>query len=184
MKLKNHAGDIATIVLAGVCVVLIIRLLVRVNAVAATAVPAQPIQSGDLAASALHRPPKADPEGPFLNVDLYQQLEDQSLPAPERDPFTFAPTPEEIQAASRAREPVEATGGAPAAPPLPPFTAVGYSQAASGQLQAYLSGDQRVWVVHQGDQFDKKYAVVKITPAMIEIRDESLERTSELPIPQ
>lgn len=189
MKSKNRIENISTLVLAGVCAALIIRLLVRVNGVGATASPtamAQPLQRASqregLVVTRLRQLPK--PEIPVLNVDLYQQLQDQSLPAPGRDPFAFAPTPQQVQAASRAVNAGSNASATPPAPPPPPFTVVGYSQAADGQLEAYLSGDQQVWAVHEGDQFDKTYSIVKITPAMIEIRDESLDRVSQLPIPQ
>ncbi len=189
MKLNKHAENVATIILAAVCLVLIVRLMVRVRAVGATAaVPvARLMPSRSLIPRGRRQLAEVLPEGPFLNVDLYQQLQAQPMPAPDRDPFAFTPTPEQLQATSKAREAVEAAGSAPAAPlapPPPPFTAVGYSQTLGGQLEAYLSGEQRVYAVREGDQFDKRYWVVKITPLMIEIRDETLGRTAELPFPQ
>jgi|SRR5579875_3355685 len=188
MKLNKHAENIATIILAVVCMVLIVRLMVRVRAVGATAaVPAaRTMPSRSLTPRGRRRLAAVLPEGPFLNVDLYQQLQAQPMPAPDRDPFAFPPTPEQVQAASKARQSVQAAGSAPATPVLPPlpFTAVGYSQTSGGQLEAYLSGEQRVYAVREGDQFDKRYLVVKITPLMIEIRDETLGRTAELPFPQ
>ena len=192
MKLKNRAETAVTIILAGVCLVLIIRLMVRVRAVGAAA-PATvtPISTARPAASlkqrGLRRVAEALPEGPFLNVDLYQQLQAHPLPAPDRDPFAFAPTPEQIQAAGKAREAAGTARNGPAAPPAPPplpFAAVGYSQTAAGQLEAYLAGNQTVYAVREGGQLENRYRVVKITPAMIEISDELLGRTAELPFPQ
>jgi len=190
MKSKNRAENVASLILAVVCAALIIRLMVRVRAVGATApAPALVSMAGpaplrSLNPHGLRRVADVLPEGPFLNVDLYQQLQAQPMPAPDRDPFAFPQAPQQMQAAATAKEAAETMRGAPAAPPSPPFTAIGYSQAAGGELEAYLAGEQRVYAVREGDQLENRYRVMKITPAMIEIRDESLDRTAELPIPQ
>ncbi|MGH9356101.1 MAG: hypothetical protein ACRD10_08225, partial [Terriglobia bacterium] len=125
------------------------------------------------------------PQSPFLNISLYQQVQAQGELAADRDPFAFEPTQQQIQAAA-AKAAVGTLRSGPVAPPAPPplpFTAVGYSQTPSGQFEAFLAGDEKVYAVREGGQLDNRYRVVKITPAMIELNDESLGRTAELPFP-
>ena len=199
MKPNHRAETTTTIILAIVCLVLIIRLTVRVRAVGATApVPSNP--PGSTASPATMTAPSPGqrprgprrvaeaslPESPFLNISLYQEVQAQGELAADRDPFAFEPTQQQIQAAEAKSAAVNLRNNpvAPPAPPPLPFTAVGYSQTASGQFEAYLAGDEKVYAVREGSQLDSRYRVAKITPAMIELNDESLGRTAELPFPK
>lgn len=201
MKLKNHAETVTTIILALVCLVLIIRLTVRVRDVGATAPVSSrtvvsprppssmtpPARSFGQSPRELRRVAEASlPQSPFLNIDLYQQVQTQPEVAADRDPFAFEPTQQQIQAAA-AKSAAQKLPNDPVAPPAPPplpFTAIGYSQTASGQFEAYLAGNEKVYMVREGGRLDNRYRVMKITPAMIELSDESLGRTAELPFPQ
>lgn len=185
----------ATIGLGVVCAALIFHLIVRVRDVHAGAPPA-PIRNERslerrVAPAHANSIPGGEsdafPKGPVLNLALYREGQSESLRPPDRDPFSFPPTPRQLQQNSRQRAARAAEAVAVAAPPPPPpipFQAVGYSIKAQGTLEAYLADSQRVYVVHEGDKFDKSYRVVMITPAMIEIEDESLRRTVEIPFPQ
>lgn len=192
MKRKKQLETAATIVLAIVCVMLFLRLALRVRAVNAGAPPeSQPASvrrtTRPVPDSTLRRSTQAFPESPALNVMLYQEVQSQPLNPPDRDPFSFTPTPQQIQQSLRARQASEAARAAPAGPPPPPpvpFKAVGYSVRAQSPMEAYLADTQQVYVVHEGEEFDKNYRVIKITPAMIEIEDESSHQTAQLPFPQ
>ncbi|MGH9451936.1 MAG: hypothetical protein ACRD11_15610 [Terriglobia bacterium] len=195
---KKRVETAATIILGAVCVGLIFHLAVRVRDVHAGAVPVGtrygssavlPARMVDPARRGEARAPAADPGGPALNLALYQELQSQTVPTPDRDPFAFEPTPQQLQQVRRDRAAQAAASGAasaPAPPPPPPIPVqtVGYGVNAQGQLEAFLADSQQVYVVRTGDEFDKAYRVVMITPAMVEIEDESLHRTVELPFPK
>lgn len=192
MKRKKQWETAATVVLALVCAFLFLRLALRVRDVSASARPeiqsasarrtAHPVQTAMLRPAA-----QAFPESPALNVALYEEVQSQTLRPPERDPFSFTPTPQQIQQSIRARQALNASPAAPAGPPPPPpmpFKTVGYSVKAAGSIEAYLADSQQVYVVHEGEEFDKTYRVISITPAMIRIEDESSHQAAEIPFPQ
>jgi hypothetical protein len=188
MKNKKPLEIAATIGLGAICAFLILRLVVRVRAMSA----------GPSAGVAVDRPvsremrrvviplapkPLALPESPALNVALFDQLQAQSLAAPDRDPFSFTPTPQQIQQRAGAPAAENRPKGPPPPPPVP-LKALGYMQDTQGKLQAYLADSQNIYAVHEGEKFDKVYRVLKVTPAFIEIEDESLNLRAQLAIPQ
>lgn len=189
MKRKRRLETLATIALGVVCAALFLRLAIRVRAVNARA--EQPVvavslaESHAVATARRARALEAFPDGPVLNVGLYERGLSQPLDFPGRDPFSFEPTPQQVQHALEMKTAAAAQRNTPQAPPPPPlpFQALGFSEGVQGNLQAYLADDQQVYVVHAGDRFDKNYSVLSITPAMIEIKDELLNRTVELPFP-
>ncbi|MGH9401230.1 MAG: hypothetical protein ACRD2P_03880 [Terriglobia bacterium] len=180
----------ATVILAAVCAALIFRLAVRVRSVHAGGGAPQtaPLNRAPLnrAAIRVQRDPAAFPDTPALNVALYQQLQSQPVTPPDRDPFSFEPTPQEAEQAARERAAGQAAAGPPAPPPPPPlpFKTVGYSVKSEGQIEAYISSPDQIYALHEGEAFDKDYRVVKITPALIEIEDDLYHRAVELPFPQ
>lgn len=190
---KKPLETVATVVLAIVCAGLIFHLAVRVRDVHAGAPPAaapeaHPPVARLLAATRPEARPAAaaaDPAGPALDVALYTRLQSRTLPPSVRDPFSFEPSAAQ---AANARQVIAAraaavSAGPPPPPPLP-FQPVGFTVNAEGQFEAYLADSQQVYAVHAGDEFDKSYRVITITPTMIEIQDESGNRTVELPFPQ
>ncbi|HEV2498646.1 MAG TPA: hypothetical protein VGY31_03585 [Terriglobia bacterium] len=186
--MKNKPLEtIATVILAGVCAALIFRLAVRVRSVhAGSPAPVHPAARGRAAIAVTSRP-AAFEDSPVLNVALYQQLQSQPVTPPERDPFSFEPTPQQIEQAGRERTANTAANTGPPAPPPPPplpFKTVGYSVTAEGQIEAYVSSADQIYALHEGEVFDKGYRVVRITPALIEIQDDLYHRAVELPFPQ
>lgn len=192
--MKKPLETVAIVVLAIVCAGLIFHLAVRVRDVhagaPAAALPAtrHPV-AGLLAATRPEARPAAaaaDPAGPALDVDLYARLQSRTLPPPGRNPFSFETSA--AQLASTRKASISGAAAAPAGPPPPPplpFQPVGFTVNAEGRFEAYLADSQQVvYAVHAGDEFDKNYRVVSITPSMIEIQDESGNRTVELPFPQ
>ena len=69
-------------------------------------------------------------------------------------------------------------------PPPPPLTIklIGYSDKGGGVKVGIISDDEDIYVVREGQTFDKIFKVTKLTPLMIEIYDESTHRTVDLPI--
>jgi hypothetical protein len=192
MKQNNHREVVATLVLAVICTFLILRLIVRVRSVSAGTSGAvalarpQVVRSPGIL-SALPQKDSAFPAGPVLNVALFDRLQEQSLAVPDRDPFSFAPTPQQLQAQQPEQEKQKGRqsrlSGPPPPPPVP-LKALGYVQDGQGQFQAYLMDSDNVYAVREGDKFDKVYRVLKITPAFVEIEDQSLNLRAQLAIPQ
>ena len=187
--MKKKPVEIAAIIgLGAVCVFLILRLLVQVHSVSArprggVAVVRPPVIPQKPEVETLAAPPSDPPDGPVLNVALFDRLQAQAVTAPDRDPFSIAPTPQQLQQ----RAQTEAARNRPTGPPPPPpvpLKALGYIQDTQGLLQAYLTDAGNIYAVHEGEKFDKVYRVLKITPAFVEVEDESLNLRAQLAIPQ
>jgi hypothetical protein len=80
--------------------------------------------------------------------------------------------------------PAPAAPAPPAPPAPPPLKAVGYTEKAGGVKEAIVSDDQEIYIVHEGESFAKRFRVLKISPAAIEVDDETTHQTIRLPIPQ
>jgi hypothetical protein len=183
MKEKLNARALATVGLVALCGFLVVRLIVATAHVGAgahslplAAVRPAPARSGGA----------GDGMGaydPRLHLDELARLSRRPLPRLDRDPFQFEPTPEQVQA----RNAAEAKANQPPAPPpLPPvpLKAVGFDQDDHGRYSACLVDDQEeTFVVHEGEEFDKRFRVLRITPAMVEIQDETYHQTVQLPFP-
>lgn len=188
--MKNKSLETtATVILAALCAALIFRLAVRVRSVHAGGPPAaRLVRNLPHHLTSLGHKAAAFPESPVLNLALYQQLQSQTVASPDRDPFSFLPTPQQQAEQARSEQAsaqglARAPAGPPPAPPLP-FTAVGYSMTPQGQIEAFLSSPDQIYAVRAGDAFAKVYRVVRITPAMIEIEDDAYHRAVELPFSQ
>lgn len=126
------------------------------------------------------------------SLEIPQLKEYQAPPIPEnaRDPFDYGvPPPAQISRAGSGGGGVGAVGGggvggnaAPAAPQIS-LQALGYSVRTGVGGEAYLADSDQVYVVHQGDLVSKRYKIVKITPLMVEVQDETSGQTVQLPIP-
>lgn len=188
MKQKKPFEIAAIIGLGVVCAFLILRLAVQVRSVhagprggvAAVRLPLTPVKT---VVDTLAPRPNEPPDGPILNVALFDRLQAQTIAAPDRDPFAFAPTPQQLQQRARAQAAQTRPLGPPPPPPVP-LKALGYIQDPQGLLQAYLTDSGDIYAVHEGEKFDKVYRVLKITPAFVEVEDESLNLRAQLAIPQ
>lgn len=118
---------------------------------------------------------------PVVRLDLLKQIEERPLPELARNPFEF----EALPARPSATQPASGVAS-PAPPPPPPVTLkpMGYSEKAGGIREAYVTEEDQVYVVHEGETVATKYKVIKITPSVITVEDVSLHQTIELPIPQ
>lgn len=192
MKANDRAKTWLSFVLGLMCLGLFLRLVFMSNTVRAGS------RSSRLASALPHGPRHAQrrshssdadsfPSGPVLRLSALTETQSRPLPALDRDPFHYAPTPEQVKQAAARRAASEAAKNAPPLPPAPPpvpFKALGYSEKTNGALEAYLSDDEQIYVVHVGDELAKKFKVVRITPVAVEIQDETYHQTSELPLPQ
>jgi hypothetical protein len=186
MKENSNLEVTATVALGLVCAFLAFRLVTRVRSVHAGEIAfansAHPIRRRAL--DPAPQSPAAYPNGPALNVELYRNLQAQPLPPAGRDPFSFAPTPQQLRAISEQQQQAGKTRAAPPPPPSVPLRALGYSENARGEVQAFLTDSEHIYVVREGEKFGKTYEVLKITPTFVEVEDDSLNVRAQLAIPR
>jgi hypothetical protein len=60
---------------------------------------------------------------------------------------------------------------------------VGYTERAGGVREAIVSDDQEIYIVHEGESFAKRFRVLKISPSLVEVDDDTTHETIRLPIP-
>ncbi len=70
--------------------------------------------------------------------------------------------------------PAGANRAAPAPLAATTFKAIGYVQKANGELEAIISQENEIQVVHLGDEIAGRYRVTKITPEMVGAIDETM----------
>jgi hypothetical protein len=192
MKNTSSRKTLATIGLLALCVFLVVRLVADSTSVSATSQPPERAvrpERQHLVRRLTKTAPDAEPDfprTPVLQLDLLQQEDSQPMMALDRNPFQFAPTPAQVRAVQQ-RQNMGAGGPAVPAPPVAPpvpYKALGYSENQQGQFQAYLADAKDIYVVHEGDDLGRRYKIVKITPTLVEVRDESFNQTSQLLFPQ
>jgi len=117
---------------------------------------------------------------PVVKLDLLKELEGRPLPELDRNPFEFVGAPANAT-------PAQTAAAAPAAqpPPPPPVTLkpMGYSEGKGGVKEAMVSDEDQVFVVHEGDSIGTRYKVIKITPTVITVEDDTIHQTVDLPVP-
>lgn len=183
MKDLGHLEKWASGILGAVCLLLALNLVFRTGVRAGASRPTMAPSTSTQSRRVDRMPLKGDDDlaryDPVLKLDLLKELLDRPLPRLERNPFEFP-------AARVAPAPTPAAP-APAAPPPPPpmpLKAMGYSEKAGGVREAYVSDEEQVYVVHEGDVVANKYRITKITPTAVEVVDETSSRTVQLTIPQ
>ncbi|HEV2177810.1 MAG TPA: hypothetical protein VGW33_11525 [Terriglobia bacterium] len=131
--------------------------------------------------------PSGDPAGfnSMLQLDVLKDVNGRPLPDLPRSPFDFAPTPAELQAKKTAQE-LAKHPPPPPPPPPPPINlkAMGYQQDEKGKFEAYLTDDQDNYIVREGQEFAKRFKVLKISSSLVEIEDETYHQTVQLPFAQ
>lgn len=185
MKGRGHLGKWASGVLGGVCLLLVLNLVLRDGVRAGASRPTFPAASSTTALRVQTVSRVSADElsqfDPVVRLDLLKELQGRPLPQLTRNPFEF-------EALRSAAPPANA--GAPAAPaaesppPPVPLKSLGYTEKAGGEREALISDDEQIYVVREGEVVAKKYRVLKITPTLVEIEDESSHRKVQLPYNQ
>lgn len=190
MKNRTEIENWAAFFLGVVCVFLVIRLVRSETVSAGTASPPLPLRNSarlNRLQSPRSRENQSSTQELALRLDLLKQAETDKFEDPDHDPFTFAPTPEQVKQAVEQRKAVEMARSAPPPPPVAPpvpFKALGYSEMDQGNMEAYLADQEQVYVVHAGEEFQKRYKILKITASQVEIEDEVFHQTTQLLFPQ
>ena len=118
---------------------------------------------------------------PALQLDEFKAIQKRPASSLRRNPFEFV-TREVAVAPPPVGTTPAPTAQAPAPPPPPPLKAVGYSQSGGGAGEAFVTLQDELFVVHEGESFGKRFRVNKLTPAMVEVFDETTQQIIRLPI--
>ena len=185
MKIKGAAEKWWSGILGVVCLLLLMNLLRGgVPAVQEKeSTPADhPPETRQIPVGSLEAKDELSRYNPEVKLDLLSDIQQRGLPTIERNPFEF-PKPKETS-----RPPGPQLPPPPPPPPPPPtlpIKMIGYSEKAGGIKEAVVfeEPDGPIYVVHEGETFNKRYKVNKLTSISASIYDEETHQTVELPIP-
>ena len=189
MKKQERYSRWVVGVLGVVCLVLLVNLVrgfrpARAGTAGATspvAVAASKTQVRSEVPGAGSGLSRYDPE---LNLELLKKLQGRPLVPIGRDPFGFQ-SPAPPRAAASAAPAGEAPApGSPAAPAPQPLKAMGYLDMPGGVREAYVSYEDQVYSVHEGDTIGNKFKVLSVSPTQVEVEDASSKEKLKLPIAQ
>ena len=184
MKKREQLSKLAVGVLGVVCLVILVNLVrsfrqARVGTAKATgtvAVATGKTRAQSGASAVAGELSRYDPE---LNLSLLKKLQSQPLSPIGRDPFAFESSAPPRPAASEAPQ-----AAAAAPPPPPPLKAMGYADMPGGVREAYVSYEDQVYSVQEGDTIANKFKVLKVSPTQVEVEDASSKEKLKLPIAQ
>jgi len=183
MKKREQLSKWAVGVLGVVCLVLLVNLVrsfrqVRAGtarAAGSVTVAAGKTQARSASPAGVSGLSRYDPE---LNLELLKKLQSRPLSLIGRDPFAFqSPTPPQPPASAAPQAPAP-----PAPPPPPPLKAMGYADMPGGVREAYVSYEDQVYSVQEGDTIANKFKVLKVSPTQVEVEDASSKEKLKLPI--
>jgi len=182
--IKNRPGD-----LLGAIGFVLITTLVACNPVGTGA--AKPVASSTAVRVAKSQRKPSAPLGdkdelsrydPEIRLDLLNDQHSRPLPIIDRNPFEIPPLKPTVGSGPGAGFIGPRLPAPP--PPPPPLTIklIGYSDKGGGVKVGIIADDEDIYVVREGETFDKIFKVTKLTPVSVQIYDESTHRTVDLPI--
>lgn len=184
MTEKGKTEKWITAGLGVMALVLVVNLVFRGKPSGAPPQGPAPAPASAAAARAKNSPAASDEltrYDPALQLEEFKAIQKRPASNLKRNPFEFvarevaaAPTPDGATAAPPPQ--------APALPPPPPLKAVGYTQSGGGAGEAFVTLQDELFVVHEGESFAKRFRVNKLTPAVVEIFDETTQQIIRLPI--
>jgi hypothetical protein len=123
---------------------------------------------------------------PTLHPEIMRQAESLAYTGNGRNifsPFSAPPTiPKPIAPIRNA----SVNSGPPPPPPPPPITLgfYGYAAEKTGQKQVFLLHGDDIFIASEGDVVDRRYRVVKISAASVQVEDIPYHNTQTLPLRQ
>jgi hypothetical protein len=123
---------------------------------------------------------------PTLHPELMRQAESLEYGGHGRNIFSqFSVAPDIPKAVAPVRVAHVDTGPPPPAPP-PPINLgfYGYAAEKTGQRQVFLLHGDDIFIASEGDVVDRRYRVVKINSASVQVEDIPYHNTQTLPLRQ
>lgn len=164
--------------LGAVCLLLIIHLVMPFGGIrtgGSRAVPSAAAAGRARPLDGLEELVRCDP---VVRLDVLKKFQARPLPHLARNPFEAKP-PKPVA-------PAVATAPVPLTPPPPPpipLKTLGYSEKNGGR-EAFVTDNDQTYVVHESETFAQHYRVLKITPQLVEISDDTTHQTVHLPFAQ
>jgi hypothetical protein len=128
-------------------------------------------------------PSSLDPE---LRYDWLRASEDTKYEGKGRNIFSAqAPPPEPIAPANTDTQ-EQADAGPPPPPPPPPINLkfFGFASKPGESKKVFLSQGEDVFIASEGDTVNRRYKVVRISPASVEIEDQMNNNHQNIPLTQ
>jgi hypothetical protein len=184
MKLPAGINKLGIAALGVVCLLLVVNLVAQYRGM-------QPRHSSANSASTSGSTPREGQGASHATDDLAQfdpsvhfaalkTLDSRPLPDEDRNPFEFVGgAPPQVVKKDAPPPP-----SPPPPPPPPPLKAVGYNELPGGKKEAMVTFNDDLEVVHEGDMIGTRFKIVKITPNMVVVEDDTTHQSLELPFPQ
>jgi hypothetical protein len=123
---------------------------------------------------------------PTLHPELMRQAESLAYTGNGRNIFSQFSAPAVIPQPVAAIRQAAVQTGPPPPPPPPPINLgfYGYATEKSGQKQVFLLHGDDIFIASEGDVVDRRYRVVKISAASVQVEDIPYHNTQNLPLRQ
>jgi hypothetical protein len=124
---------------------------------------------------------------PTLHPEIMRQAESLEYTGRGRNIFSQFSAPPEIPKPIAPIHPQQvADTGPPPPPPPPPINLgfYGYAAEKTGQKQVFLLHGDDIFIASEGDVVDRRYRVVKINSASVQVEDIPYHNTQTLPLRQ
>lgn len=123
---------------------------------------------------------------PTLHPEIMRQAESLEYTGHGRNIFSQFSAPPEIPKPIAAIRQAKVDTGPPPPPPPPPINLgfYGYAAERTGQRQVFLLHGDDIFIASEGDVVDRRYRVVKIGTASVQVEDIPYHNTQTLPLRQ
>jgi hypothetical protein len=123
---------------------------------------------------------------PTLHPEIMRQAESLEYTGKGRNIFSMFSAPPEIPKPIAAIRQAHVDTGPPPPPPPPPINLgfYGYAAERTGQKQVFLLHGDDIFIASEGDVVDRRYRVVKIGTASVQVEDIPYHNTQTLPLRQ
>jgi hypothetical protein len=123
---------------------------------------------------------------PTLHPEIMRQAESLEYTGKGRNIFSMFSAPPEIPKPIAPIRNAHVDTGPPPPPPPPPINLgfYGYAAEKTGQKQVFLLHGDDIFIASEGDVVDRRYRVVKIGTASVQVEDIPYHNTQTLPLRQ
>jgi hypothetical protein len=203
MALKVGTEDKKKVYLAGglglVMLILLVRFLWQTFGPSPTPAPAappvvtapRPATSQESTTAGAYAHPAAKIGGlaaldPTLHPEIMRQAESLEYTGSGRNIFSQFSAPPAIPKPIAPIRQASVNTGPPPPPPPPPINLgfYGYAAEKTGQKQVFLLHGDDIFIASEGDVVDRRYRVVKIGAASVQVEDIPYHNTQTLPLRQ
>jgi hypothetical protein len=116
---------------------------------------------------------------PTLRFDLLKSSEDVTYKGTGRDIFRSTAPPPDIPKPNPAPMPMPQT---PPPPPPIPLKFYGYEGGKAGANRIFLIKGEDIFLAKEGDIVDRRYKIVHVGPASVEVQDVLTNNTQTIPL--